>query len=611
MLGNRKAWLCLTVLLLLSSSFNISLSVSENYSSLRRSRGFAARQFVQSMPASDQFYFMGLLSQYESSSDSGEEVVLRIGDTFVPSAMLTQEQRVSLMGVVDYAVLQSRYGDSSCGDIVLWLAPMDGGIGSSLQRLDYLKQISGREELGAKSIDIFFPIEINDQTIMVSVAEIKLLNAIRWVKEDRIGEVGYFELVSTESEESISALMDSTYLLDRVDDSIAQDSKRTYRDIFNELGMDLEVAVQQLFPTVDTTTGVLSMERRAPGGHGHWGLWILQNILNWEGQDQAVAAIYNNDGLNNSPDQAMIGWMVEENIPIAMISTTRTSLDTKGGIIGIVTLPDGRTYTDLLEIKQADKVEQGEQFQAMGLTEGELGAQYFNTNMFLFNVGLLSPFLKELKGVLGDDEFNRVVFPTLIQNTKSQDGKEFIQLEGAIGSVVLNFGKYLATTDNQEVRALMEKHGITRLVSILNVEEEARTDFFTPVKAAVDVWFLQPERGVFSVDSESHGLIKEDPSRPLPQISLSDSGYEDLSVLMDHFSSVDLSEASSFIVQGRVRMPAADIRGRVEIISAFEGVFDLSSEEAISQISSLIAADNRLILDNISLNIDSNGRISF
>ena len=113
-----------------------------------------------------------------------------------------------------------------------------------------------------------------------------------------------------------------------MDDRIPNGKKRTYGDVIKQSGKIemIPYIVQGDLPTIDVTTGKLTSERMAPGGHGQLGTMILQESQTIELPSDGsllIRSVYNGDGPNNAPDAIMIGWMAEEKIPIVMVSTTK------------------------------------------------------------------------------------------------------------------------------------------------------------------------------------------------------------------------------------------------------------------------------------------------
>ena len=97
----------------------------------------------------------------------------------------------------------------------------------------------------------------------------------------------------------------------------------------------------------------------------------------------------------------------------------------------------------------------------------------FNTNVVLINKRVLKQRFKEFL-IISSGEFEKIISPELIKNTKEQNGKSFVQLEGAIGSTLLNLDKYFRMNFNEG------------LVHFLNLAPENREKFFLPIKKRAD-----------------------------------------------------------------------------------------------------------------------------
>ena len=65
----------------------------------------------------------------------------------------------------------------------------------------------------------------------------------------------------------------------------------------------------------------------------------------------------------------------------------------------------------------------------------------------------------------------------------------------------------------------MEQFGLERLVNVINVGAENRTDFFTPIKNAFDFWF-QFYSDWFTMDTDVWELKSNRPGT-LPEVNLS------------------------------------------------------------------------------------------
>jgi hypothetical protein len=518
---------------------------------------------------SDLAYLSGLYAQFLSPSASSG---LRIGPDFRPSALLSADERRDLLGAVEYSELLEKKEDYArwAQKTILTLNPMNGGIGSSLRREKYLSGLwkelgrTGPVVLGAKGSDLYFEIETGGVRRKISISQAKILRAVResrFYRELRLEPLG-----STETLDSIRALMDHPSPV----------PGKTYRELVTaQSNMQCrETLLQAALPTVDSD-GRLSARRLAPGGHGQWGVHFLLQALEASPlvpSSTEIRAIYNEDGLNNTIDPVLSGWMAKERVPLVMLTTTKTGLDRKGGLLGLARTASGGFRKEMIEKAQADAAGQGELFSEMGLSQGESGAQYFNTNTALFNDSVLVPFLRDLVGFIGREAFIQIISPILIQNRKKQTeagaAKEYVQLEGALCSVLLNLDGYLSSCDRPEVRAILSRHGFidgngrVLFLRVVNVEAGLRTRFFTPVKNAFDYW-LQFHSGLFRVNPETWELESVS-SAPMPEVQISDE-YEDVAFVLDSFARVRVEGLRSLQIRGPVRLGGAPLRGVVRI----------------------------------------------
>ncbi|HLD29677.1 MAG TPA: UTP--glucose-1-phosphate uridylyltransferase, partial [bacterium] len=557
----------------------------------------------------DTMYLKGLLGQFRAAGSSIAGLVM--GADFFNSALLTKEEREKDLNASELTELDKDPDNREAARKVRVINyPMNGGIGSSVLRKGWLAGIwdklgrIGEAFLGAKASDLYIEVEYNGEKKMVSISEAKILRLLTETGSGQYAGVELVEMASTETEESINILFDSPCLIE---------PGKSYREVLKERGFYRDMMLQAGLPTIDKETGKLTDKRVAPGGHGQWGVMLLLEALKMqvpEGDEGLVGAVYNEDGINHLPDPTIVGWMHRTRVPMVLLTTTKTTLDMKGGQIGIVRLPDGRVKKDMLELAQAKNNGQEQMFYDMGLSVGEKGAQYFNTNMALLNYQVLVPFLKDLVGVIGIEEFNRIISPPLIKNTKKQrdaDGveREYIQMEGLIAAVLFGLDTYLALTDNAEVKGVLKKHGIERLLSIVNVDQERRTDFFTPVKNAFDFWF-QFYSDYFTFSTESWKLKSNRPG-VLPVVSL-DKYYEDVKNVMDAFGRASTAGLDKLVIKGRVKLADAVLKGRVEIESAYDGVIDLNSDAVRNQMG--LATGGRLIMQNAVIEIDEKGQVT-
>ena len=339
-------------------------------------------------------------------------------------------------------------------NVHLCLCKMHAGLGSSVNRDDLLKKYSTRESLGAKGTDLFIPYKNK----MLSIAEVQLIQAVK--KSEHYKTLSYVNLVNEETSSAVKAIWKNYH----------PDLNKDYHALFNTNKLKAKEEICQLkMPTINDK-GKLTYDRAAPAGHGFLGFYEIYKLFCGDDSSDEIMAIGNGEDLKSSPDEKMISWVAENNIPIVMITTTKLEKDKKGGQLAIV---DGENpYVTIVEKAQAEKANQLAYFEALGLKKGD-DISLFNTNIVLINKKALKKELTKLKS-LSKDEFAKILAPDLIKNTKKQDQRDFIQLEGAIGSVMLNLDRYFRSTVGGP------------LVSFLNLAPESREKFFLPIKKRED-----------------------------------------------------------------------------------------------------------------------------
>ncbi|MFG1500408.1 UTP--glucose-1-phosphate uridylyltransferase [Halobacteriovorax sp. XZX-3] len=374
-------------------------------------------------------YFEGLLSQLNAKA---EQLIIATpeNDTGVyPTAIAPRKLLREELPFHSYEDIKQRYSTKEVVDCTLWLRKMHGGLGSSLDRSDYLKKY-GRSTPGSKSTDLYIETE---EFGAISLAEAQIIQASK--KTSSFRKVVLQDLVNNE----VKPILDEMW--------------KKYEHLLNDKFSRLDSVIQQKLPTIKD--GKLSIERLAPAGHGIFGYEVFKGPRP-EGEN-IVACIGNGEDLSSTPDRAIVNWMLTENIPVVMVTTTKTERDMKGGQIALKTEGD-KTYLTIIEKAQAEQAGQLDYFEKLGLREEDDDA-FFNTNLVLINFNAVKDY--------------KIALPDLIKNQKG----EFVQLEGAMGSVLLNSDR-LARKSNR------------KLVHILNVNKENRTKFFSPIKNINDYLYL-------------------------------------------------------------------------------------------------------------------------
>ncbi|MAZ47815.1 MAG: hypothetical protein CME65_04590 [Halobacteriovoraceae bacterium] len=385
----------------------------------------------------NRIYFEALLKQFQRQSEAQSEISIfhpknNPNSKVFPYAILAEKE---LMPVKQCADLSEEKELSS----ELVLIKMHAGIGSSVERAEHLEKHTGRKKLGAKGTDLFVK---GKSLAELQIEQVKILN-----QNPKLKKVTLQNLVNRQTKEVVEKL---------------------------NLGLDFirPSIIQYKMPTIDET-GKTSFERLAPGGHGFLGFQILMKLFQEPIIEPEIIAIGNGEDLNSTPDLKMLSWMEETKTPICMITTNKTAMDKKGGQLAVV--KDATPYLTIIEKAQAERAGQLDYFAEIGLRD-EDDFSLFNTNIVLLNTKVLSDLISRLDCSL--EEFGMIIAPDLIKNEKIQDGKKFIQLEGAIASVMLNLDKYFREKLNQP------------LIRLLNLDSKERESFFIPIKKMEDFEYI-------------------------------------------------------------------------------------------------------------------------
>ncbi len=584
------------------------------------------------LPQLDEDYLRALYAKYLEGRTE-----LRIDKTFMPSALLPDFNAVNYRRTI---AGKPKYLARAQG-ATLVANPLDAGKGTSFKREETLERLHpfGRQRIGAKSQDSYFEdVEVDGFDAQgnrvkvrenISVLEMKVLHYLYLAGQGIYKNIILEEFVSPDSRGPINEFLDSPYLWDRVDQRTT--SRRTYRQVI-ALVQGLELAKewpeQRNLPTIDAATRdfIVTNDPNAfvPGGHGFLANTSLKAMATTAPQSpDQIRVLYNGDGTNNFVPGDVVGWMLAERIPIVMLTTTKMGLDKKGGLIGDEVLADGKRVPQMFETAQAERTGQKELFSEMGLSVGTPGTQLFNTNVAVANESLLHSFLADLMAIVGEEKFAAITTPDLITSpkTKKIDGNDVnvFQLEGAMGSALLNLNKYLMTLPDTEfagkIQQLMRHYGITRLVHFVNFDPADRPLVFTPEKYTYD-HYLYAATDLFEVDLITGSLIfKGDPNRPLPGLELHPY-YQDLENDYRAFGysgkgqRLSIRGLNSLTIRRRVHLPHSIVTGHVILDGdpedKNEKVIDLTDKRYTDI---LPHQDGRLNLNNIYVRIENDGTI--
>ena len=210
------------------------------------------------------------------------------------------------------------------------------------------------------------------------------------------------------------------------------------------LPAELEGQRDQIYVAIRVSaeaTEKITYDRKASGSHGEWGYKFLRQSLDHTPRPNdppVVVSVYNGDGANNAPDRYIVEWMLKHNVPLVMVSTTKTGIDKKGGQIGVEFLPGGGVRVRMLELSSAKSNGKQDLFESVGLEggAGEVDGQYFNTNIVLINYDLVSKILQDVLAEVfhGDaEQMERYFMPDIIVGRDKEGGApgaKYTQLEG-------------------------------------------------------------------------------------------------------------------------------------------------------------------------------------
>lgn len=565
----------------------------------------AARERARELLGLDELnwnYFLHLYRRKESGAvakplrihePGGDPAGLRIA---YPTAIAPREL-LGQLPIVNYASLAEapdRSREEAARGVALWVKKMQAGSGSSLARTRYLSRRLGIPEsevrIGAKGTDLF--VDVSDprdpsRRVEIPLAEAQILQSILDFRRGEIGAVIFHDIVSSETEESLRKLWSKPSLVD---------PSRSYARIAEEtagLGRFRETH-QQFIPTIDES-GEVSFSRMAPGGHALFAVEALRAAYREDLRPRAdgkilVSVISNGEDLSGSPDRLMVGHVARNRVPIALVTTEKTAVDRKGGVISLLRDEDGSISLTVLETAQAE--EAGQQ----SIFEGLQGAM--NTNLAIFNYEVLVPLITREVAELGEEGFLRIISPDLITNVKEQrdaDGvaRRYRQLEGAMGSTLMNLDRHWR-----------RRHGAP-LVHLIHVDRMHRTEFFSPIKSAFD-YFMQFHSDRFSFDSSTMRPRNLRPGE-LPRVSLSDPStrdryYQDVENVLDAFRGASIRELDELSIEGQVGLRGMTLRGRVRIVNRSGRRIELAREGA--------GMAGQAILEDRSIEIGANGIFS-
>ncbi len=529
----------------------------------------------------------------DSIETKGKEVVY-------PTAIASKEAMKELPHYL-YKDIKTESYAKEAKSTSLWLKKMQAGTGSSLKRDKYLAKVLKKSVanviIGAKGTDLFVEIaDCQKGQCKASLAEIQILQALKFSERQEVGEVILHDIVGPETKKSFDKIWKKKSIVD---------SALTYRKLIEQasnISYHSE-SYQDHLPTIDKN-GQISQSRTAPGGHAFFAVEALiaaydESLRPEVGQRTLISSIGNGEDLSSIPDKYMLGLMKKEKIAIAMVTTDKTQIDLKGGQISLLQDEDGATSITIVEKAQAETSGQLKLFEQLGLRSDDATA-FFNTNMALFNYEILGPKISKLVDEIGEEKFLKAITPDLIRNRKKQideDGKEreYLQLEGAMGSVLLNLDRF------------WRKYYKESLVTFINVDKKNRTHFFSPIKMAFD-FFMQFHSDRFSLD-ESTMQLQDLRAGHIPAVSFESKYYAELANVLDAFEGVQLKDLDQLVIENGVILKNMTLSGKVHIYSKCDDVVDLNFLLKNYPNKPLANDRDSYLLKDLTIVIDSSGNL--
>ncbi|OFZ55132.1 MAG: hypothetical protein A2428_06285 [Bdellovibrionales bacterium RIFOXYC1_FULL_54_43] len=529
--------------------------------------GLDARRKAQALLGLDDANWFYYLTLFERNTVQNRQGVVPEARTAYPLSTAPADllKHLRMVAYTDLAK-HSEFYNASAKKAALWIKKMQAGTGSSVSRTSYLARRFGvtaeRVTMGAKGTDLFIDVlhPITGRPVKIPIVEAQILQSILDRKAGVFGKIIFHDLVSSETQKAIREIWQKRSLLD---------PKRTYEELVQETpGLErFRATVQSYLPTLDED-GQITFERLAPGGHALFAVDALRATRKPELRPEAagnvlVSAISNGEDIGGTPDALMVGWMIAERIPIVLVTTDKTAVDMKGGVISLLKSSKGDVSLTVLETAQAEAAGQGDIFKK---AEG-----CASTNLTLFNYEVLVPKIEQLVCEIGEDQFLKIIAPDLIRNVKKQKdaaGKErkYLQLEGAMGSTLMNLDRYWRRRYGEP------------LVHLINVDRRHRTQFFSPIKSAFD-FYMQFHSDRFRFEVTNMRLKNLRPGE-LPVISLKDGAsddryYQDVETVLEVFRGASILNLDALTIEGRVKLTGVVLRGRIEIINQSAAVVEL------------------------------------
>jgi hypothetical protein len=510
---------------------------------------------------------------------------------FIMGVALDENEKKAAFGTVASAAIEADQANlDAASDVVATVVSSEAGLGSGLVREEW-KKLHRIEKTGAKSWDMKLYLGFRGAWDMVSIAEGSLLSLIALGQRRLLHWIYFQPLVNWQSLKAYQDLFNMEVAYDRGPRRKPGALRRTYRRLMNQAGIELVQEAEQLLqpdlPPFDPQTGQLSLSNdalRQPGGHGYWGFYFLwQMYKNPPPDDGKTHIVYfkNGDNWNGLIKPAVAGFASRNRVPIIRVMTPLTPIDFRGARDGLkIYRRNGKTFRipqqmELSDAIAADEKDAGQRraFELAGRYGDEAGKQPFLTNLFYFNHNELHAILKKLADVVGKEELQHAITPTLLPKPQltGNDGRSYEPIDSAIGSAIYNLNAYLLTHPDRRVRRILSDLGIARLV----VSVESGRDIFLPIKYASDFWFLA-STDWWKLNSRTW-LWEAAVQRPPPEIRFRGPYWDEVLNLIRALGFVRVQELQELVIDGpEIDLPEKTIlAGQVHLLNETGGKIDM------------------------------------
>ncbi|MBR4632421.1 MAG: hypothetical protein IKO48_03775 [Elusimicrobia bacterium] len=453
-----------------------------------------------------------------------------------------------------------------------------------------------------KSIDLKLRVQTSEGWRMKSLAQMILDSLL--IKSQEIGD--NFAVNILTDNQSIPAI---NVLLDSIIEEGAFAGKK-YREVLmnkkiiqTTLGRNITgISLHRMHPSVqyDENTGIFNFyTEQYPLGHSRYAVELGEQLMSEtsSNKEEEINVVTNSDNWKaGNLFNKIIGWVAKTKTPIAILVTKKGT--NQGGIPMLVSETiNGEEFLFYKIIESAQAEENDELKQKFNNSPNAL----YNTNMI---VESKRAFMKQIKlaeknindsqnsqirervkrvyGLSTEEDLKAFIktkfaLADLIVNTKTNDETEekFIQLEGAIGSALMELSNLMYVINGEH------------LLKFVVLNEKEKDELFGAMKNSDDFYsFLQAieemdvegERSSFQQNNMSNCFV--DPKSPLKKLTVKGAvKLEDLELRGDFVSVINNSKKEIIISP--------------EILKKYD--FDIS--------------DNRIILENINIVVDEKANL--